>query len=478
MTDSDHAGSSSHGDFDRSLRHAISLHPRPFQVGSSSSLHSSHHGSPHRSPIYTEGVAPAPSPLHISTSRDHANDRGYELREFASIKGAHGKSSSYEVTTPDEELHDPVARHARVTVGSGPPSPGFEEQNELEGQRLPQYTRETDPFSLSSRLKSQHEIDEIKANTSRKRATNDGDSRAGSVTPPSTVSAPPTKMAFGCLPLSKPSIIEDKIKAHRLQSFYEEQNENIQRLLKPVDDHRREARDIIGDNQLKYKIAVQGSFIANVLLAVLQTYAAASSGSLALFTTMADALFDPLSNVMLILSNRAVNRVDSRRFPSGKARIETAGNIVFCFLMTSVSLIIIVQSIEELVEGNDGKQTKPFYLASIIAVAVAFCTKLALFTYCFALRHLFSQIRILWEDHRNDLLINGLGLLTSLGGSYLRWWIDPMGAIILSTLIVFLWLRTAYSEFQLLIGVSADTQMLQLITYICRSSSALCLRDR
>lgn len=41
-----------------------------------------------------------------------------------------------------------------------------------------------------------------------------------------------------------------------------------------------------------------------------------------------------------------------------------------------------------------------------------------------------------------------------------------MGAILLSVLIVCLWLRTAYHEFQLLIGVTADTPMLQHLTYI------------
>lgn len=53
------------------------------------------------------------------------------------------------------------------------------------------------------------------------------------------------------------------------------------------------------------------------------------------------------------------------------------------------------------------------------------------------------------------------------------WWIDPMGAIILSALISFLWVRTAYSEFQLLIGVSADTSFLQHITYISMTHSPL-----
>lgn len=235
-----------------------------------------------------------------------------------------------------------------------------------------------------------------------------------------------------------------------------------------MDDHRREAKEQDGDNQLKYKIAVTGSFVANVILAALQLYGAASSGSLSLFTTMADALFDPLSNVTLILCNRAVKRVDARKFPSGKARIETSGNIFFCLLMCAVSAIIIVESIRELAMGSK-EETKAFHLPSVIAVAVAFSTKLALFFYCWALRNVYSQIRILWEDHRNDLFINGFGILTSVGGSKLKWWIDPMGAIILSCLIIFLWLRTAYSEFQLLIGVTADTNMLQLITYICKS---------
>jgi divalent metal cation (Fe/Co/Zn/Cd) transporter len=141
--------------------------------------------------------------------------------------------------------------------------------------------------------------------------------------------------------------------------------------------------------------------------------------------------------------------------------------------MTAVSFILIVESARSLAEGNNGEDTRTLHLPSVIAVAIAFTTKLALFFYCWALRNKYSQIRILWEDHRNDLFINGFGLLTSVLGSKLRWWIDPMGAIILSTLIAFLWLRTAYSEFQLLIGVSADTSFLQHITYISMTHSPL-----
>lgn len=313
-----------------------------------------------------------------------------------------------------------------------------------EGAPPPRYTSESDPFQLASKLKSEEEIRSIKANTSRKRDTS---------------SKGPRVIAKG----------KQALLSHKLQDFYETQNENIEMMLKPVEEHVRAARELNSENSLKYKIAVYASFAANVVLCVVQVYGAASSGSLSLFTTMADAIFDPMSNLTLLLCNKAVNRVDPRKFPAGKARIETAGNICFCFLMTAVSFIIIAFSIREIVEGSTSLKA-PFHLPSIIAVSVAFFTKLALFLYCFALRNQVSQIRILWEDHRNDLLINGIGVMTSIMGSKIRWWIDPMGAILLSILISCLWLHSAYGEFQLLVGVTADTKMQQLITYICEYS--------
>lgn len=312
---------------------------------------------------------------------------------------------------------------------------------DVEGQRPPRYTRENDPYHLSSAYKSPTEIEAIRANTSRKRD--------------------------GCGPIT---LSKDAHKARKIQTFYESQNENIRRLLKPVDDHRADAKQEQGDNHLKFQIAVYGSFVANVVLAALQMYGAISSGSLSLFTTMADAIFDPLSNVTLMVTNRAVVRVDPSRFPSGKARLETVGNITFCFIMTAVSFILIAFSARQLAVG-DSEATTNFHLPSVIAVAIAFTTKLCLLLYCWALKDIYSQIRILWQDHRNDLLINGFGILTSVGGSKLKWWIDPMGATILSCLISVIWLRTAFSEFMLLVGVTASVDMHQLITYICVTHS-------
>lgn len=413
------------------LRHAISMRPHPF------------HTHPHS---HSRSESPATSHSQTRQERSNTNPDAIENQPLTYSYGSPsklGQSTAYEATTPDEDHHDPIARHARESrdVDAGT----LTGREDVERQTPPRVNTDDDPYNLASGLKTEEEIKQIKANSSRKRATATGNS---------------TSIGFPLVSQGK-----DALHARKIQSFYEEQNENIERLLKPVDDHRREAKELEGDTQLKYKIAVTGSFIANCCLAVLQVYGAASSGSLALFTTMADSIFDPASNISLILCNRAVKRVDPRKYPSGKARIETAGNIFFCFLMTAVSLIIIVQSCMELAEGST-TNTKDYHLPAWIAVAIAFCTKLGLFLYCFALRNIYSQVRILWEDHRNDLLINGIGLGFSIMGAFVKWWIDPMGAIILSLIITVLWQRTAYSEFMLLIGVSADTSTLQLITYV------------
>ncbi|KAL2211905.1 cation efflux family protein [Sarocladium strictum] len=338
-----------------------------------------------------------------------------------------GSSTSIEPAASPSRGQDAVERHPAH------PSDVESQVTYARNARFPRVSLESDPYGLSSAYKTDSDLDQIKANVSRKRD--------------------------GSIPLSGP-----KRDARKLRGFYENQNATIERMLKSVEEHRDEARQEAGDDQFKFRVAVWGSFAANIFLAGLQLYAAVSSGSLSLFTTMADSIFDPLSNLTLILSNRAIKHVDPRRFPAGKARLETVGNIVFCFLMISVSLIIIAFAAQELATSEEGKQ---FHLPSVIAVCVAFTVKFSLFLYCWAIKDKYSQVNILWQDHRNDLFVNSFGILTSVGGAKLVWWIDPMGAIILSVVISAIWLRTAFGEFLLLVGVVSSVDTQQLITYVC-----------
>ncbi|KAF7337545.1 CDF-like metal transporter [Mycena sanguinolenta] len=269
-------------------------------------------------------------------------------------------------------------------------------------------------------------------------------------------------------------------KGKRLASYHGNQNTLIASLLKPMEEHTEDARIDEAAARLPIKIAVWASLIANFCLCVLQLYAAISSLSLSLLATGIDAIFDIGSNILLFWLHKKADRLDGNAWPVGGARLETIGNIVYGFLsvfiffvnlfltsnrrMGSVNLVVIVESVQSLItKKND--DLKQFHLPSILAVAAALAVKFLLFVYCFSLRKKSSQVLVLWEDHRNDLWINTFGILMSTGGSKLRWWLDPTGAIIIALGVVISWGRTIYTQFELLAGKSASHDFLQLLIY-------------
>lgn len=66
----------------------------------------------------------------------------------------------------------------------------------------------------------------------------------------------------------------------------------------------------------------------------------------------------------------------------------TVGNIVFSFIMMGVSLVLIVESLQEIGThaGHSTDETTNFHVPAIVAVIVAFFVKFMLFCYCWGLR--------------------------------------------------------------------------------------------
>ncbi|KAF9924988.1 hypothetical protein FBU30_005152 [Linnemannia zychae] len=265
--------------------------------------------------------------------------------------------------------------------------------------------------------------------------------------------------------LASKRISDDQIAAiksnRKVRQFYREQNELITELLDPPES-REGAAELEEKNQVKLKIAVYGSISVNVLLFLLQLYAAISSKSLSLFATMADAFMDLLSGAILVYAARASTKSNWFKYPSGKSRMETAGTIVFASLMATVSLQLIIESIRTLLEA-DKVPPMPNTLA-IVFVSFALACKLVLFLYCKAISQ-YNTANVLASDHRNDLVVNGFGLFASLISRYC-WWLDAAGAIVVALIILRSWVWTAYEQIQLIVGKTADPMFLKKLTYI------------
>lgn len=132
----------------------------------------------------------------------------------------------------------------------------------------------------------------------------------------------------------------DANKRH-MKKFYTRQNALIDQFLQSGDEERLAALDTM-ENGPKVKFAVNASFVVNFCLFVIQLYAAISTGSLSLFATAADAFMDLVSSIVMLITSRMAARPSVYKYPVGRTRIETIGIIMFCCLMTTVAIQLIV----------------------------------------------------------------------------------------------------------------------------------------
>ncbi|TPX42491.1 hypothetical protein SeMB42_g05106 [Synchytrium endobioticum] len=251
-------------------------------------------------------------------------------------------------------------------------------------------------------------------------------------------------------------------KGRKLFAFYQQQNQLIEELLAPVQATTEDEAIAEEARLLKLKIAVWGSLAANVFLFGLQLAAAIISGSLALFATMADAFMDLSSSVVLVYTGYASTTTNETKYPTGKAKFETAGIIVFSSLMSTVSVQLIVESSRAL--ASHDHEVDLNYLA-IGCIGIAIGIKFILLLYCSALSS-YPSAKILAQDHRNDLGVNTIGILTTVLGSQLAAWIDPAGAILIALIILRSWAVTAVEHIQLIVGTTASPAFLQRLTYL------------
>lgn len=243
------------------------------------------------------------------------------------------------------------------------------------------------------------------------------------------------------------------IKRPSLKQFYEQQNTLIDLFV-------GKKETVVDDYRLN--VAIYASLGANIALFGLQLTAAIFSKSIALFATTADAFMDLASTAVMLYSSRLAKQENTLLYPTGKTRYTTMGVIVFATLMSTISLQIIITSIQSFA-ARDHEFNLP--TISIVCVSIALITKMILYMYCRALSE-FPMAGVLAQDHINDVIFNSTGLFFVLLSSYTFWWIDPAAGILIALLIFRSWTITGREQAELLIGKTADSQILNHLTYI------------
>ncbi|KAF1997169.1 hypothetical protein P154DRAFT_537315 [Amniculicola lignicola CBS 123094] len=247
-----------------------------------------------------------------------------------------------------------------------------------------------------------------------------------------------------------------------MKKFYTRQNALIDQFLQSGDEERLAALDTL-ENGPKVKFAVNASFVVNFFLFVIQMYAAISTGSLSLFATAADAFMDLVSSIVMLITSRLATKPSIYKYPVGRTRIETIGIIMFCCLMTTVAIQLIIESGRSL--GGGPRDSEELHIIPLVFVGIAIFCKTSLMVYCFFLRR-YPAVHVFFIDHRNDIAVNIFGLVMSIVGTRIVWYLDPVGAILIGLLILCSWAANAFEHVWLLVGKSAPNEFISKLIYL------------
>jgi divalent metal cation (Fe/Co/Zn/Cd) transporter len=177
---------------------------------------------------------------------------------------------------------------------------------------------------------------------------------------------------------------------------------------------------------------------------------------------------DLVSSIVMLVTSRMGSRPKLAKFPVGRKRVETVGIILFCALMTTVAVQLIIESARALGRGAPSPDTtESLAIVPIAFVSTAIFAKACLFVYCFLLRR-YAAARIFMIDHRNDIAVNLFGLTVSIVASRLHavWYLDPTGAICIAVLILWSWASTAFEHTWYLVGKAAPQDVLNKLVYV------------
>jgi len=233
------------------------------------------------------------------------------------------------------------------------------------------------------------------------------------------------------------------------------------------------------------RLALTISLYANVIITFTKLYAYLRTRSLSVLAALVDSVLDVISQVVLDFTERRSTKIDrsSALYPAGAARLEPIGVLTCAALMGMASFEVIKESLADLSPfflpdsahaisevhiSVEGEQSMRSFWSMFIIVVV----KVLLLGFCRMASKESSNLTrdptlsALSQDHLNDALSNVVAcaaLLCAISAPSL-WYLDPLGAILISVYIIYSWYTTAQEQIEQLTGKAAPEDFLSRIS--------------
>ncbi|KAF2678946.1 hypothetical protein K458DRAFT_347513 [Lentithecium fluviatile CBS 122367] len=215
------------------------------------------------------------------------------------------------------------------------------------------------------------------------------------------------------------------------------------------------------------KWAININVIVNILLLAAKGVAAIWSNSLSLIASLVDSALDLLCTLIIWTTNRLVGwklKRLQKRFPVGRRRLEPIGILVFSIIMIVSFIQILQESVQKLLPSGD-HQTAELPPAAIFSMVATIVVKGTIWFGCARVKT--TQVQALAQDCKTDVYFNTFSLAFPLIGHQLDvWWLDPLGATLLSLFIIYDWAGTMFENVARLTGEAANDRTARKMMYM------------
>ena len=227
------------------------------------------------------------------------------------------------------------------------------------------------------------------------------------------------------------------------------------------------------------RLALSLSLYFNIAITLAKLFAYIQTTSLSVLAALLDSVLDVVSQVVLNYTEKHSSmQRSSALYPAGASRLEPIGVLTCAALMGMASFEVVKESIVTLVDPD--QHTVAPHFASVYSMGAIVLIKLGLLWLCnvgaykqqelgFSKHAAFDPtLEALAQDHWNDALSNTVAaaaLLVTLKRPAL-WYLDAVGAILISMYIIYSWYSTGVEQIEQLTGKSAPEEFIQELVQI------------
>ncbi|KAI3319993.1 hypothetical protein HD806DRAFT_525003 [Xylariaceae sp. AK1471] len=210
-------------------------------------------------------------------------------------------------------------------------------------------------------------------------------------------------------------------------------------------------------------VAIYINFAANVLLLAGKIAVIASVSSMSVLASLVDAVLDFLSTVIVWTTTVLISRQDQYKYPVGRRRLEPLGVLVFSVIMITSFVQVALESIQRLASPNH-----EVIELGIPALAIMISTvviKGLCWLWCRLVKN--SSVQALASDAMTDVIFNTGSILFPIVGFYAKiWWLDALGGLLLSLVVIKNWSQTSLQHIKNLSGFSATADQRNVLLYL------------